>query len=62
MSVRDPTVRPRESLAGSGGTGRVRPRSREALLVLQVQTGLLEEKGLRGAAGAADGERLGEVG
>lgn len=47
---------------GSGGTGRVRPRSRKALLVLQVQTGLLEEKGLRGTAGAADRERLGEVG
>lgn len=63
-SVRDPALRPRRAWRGAepGGTGRVRPRSRKALLVLQVQTGLLEEKGLRGAAGAADGERLGEVG
>lgn len=57
-----PRAASRESPAGSGGTGGGRPRSRKALLVLQVQTGLLEEKGLRGAAGAADGERLGEVG
>lgn len=42
--------------------GRSGPCSREALLVLQVKTCLLEEKGLRGAAGAAAGERLGEVG
>lgn len=63
VSVRDPALRPREGWRGPGcgGTGRLRPRSREALLVLQVQTGLLEEKGLRGAAGAAHGERLGEV-
>lgn len=44
------------------GSREVRPRSREVLLVLQVKTRLLEEKGLRGAAGAAAGERLGEVG
>lgn len=48
---------------GSIGRGReVRPRSREVLLILHVKTCLLEEKGLHGAASAAAGERLGEVG
>jgi len=42
--------------------GVVRPRSREDLLVLHVKTRPLEEQWLRGAAGAAAEERLGEVG
>lgn len=41
---------------------RARGRSREAVLVLQVQARLLEQKGLRGAGGAAAGRRLREVG
>lgn len=41
---------------------RARGRSREAVLVLQVQARLLEQKGLRGAGGAAAGQRLREVG
>lgn len=46
----------------AAGAGVVQPRSQEALLVLQVKTCLLEEKGLRRTASAAAGEHLGEVG